>query len=119
MSKFNENFCLVQDYICTLGKNQRMESFYPQTLSRKLNIPLDLVLIELAKLEESGLVQLKYEVKHNEACVESTLCIVDDCQDLINTEYLCDLCGENITITYNDIYPLYFITDEYKKYLKN
>ena len=113
---FNENLCLIKDYVKSLAQKERVKSFYPHTISRKLNIPLELVVLELPKLIEEGCIELKYEIRcTNDLTTRNT---VDNYKELLNTTVFCDHCGEDIELSYNNVYPIYFITDEYKEYVK-
>lgn len=116
MSKFNANSVEIEDYVKEIAKKARIEAFYPQTISRKLNIPIDIVLIELASLKEDGRIELKYEIK----CLEdlNTIKTVDDYNKLIGEKVFCEMCGREIEINYNNIYPIFYINNEYREYIK-
>lgn len=118
MTEFNKNLCIIREYVADLASKRRINKFYPQTISRNIGIPLDLVLIELTKLVDDGLILLKYEIRCDEDSDLSTLCVVDNYIDLLNTKKFCEVCGNEIEISYNNIYPIYYIKDEYKEYIK-
>lgn len=115
MSGLNMNLCQIQDYVESLASKVRVNKFYPQTLSRKLGIPLELVAIELPKLIENGMLELKYEIR----CSDDLNVIdeVDDYKEFLDKTLTCDICGE-VEISYSNIYPVYYITGAYKEYLK-
>jgi len=111
----NVNLCQIKEYVESLARKERVKSFYPQTVSRKLGIPLELVVIELPKLVNEGLIELKYEIRCDEL---HTLETVDNYMDYLNNDLFCNICGEQIEIEYSNIYPIYYINDEYKEFLK-
>lgn len=116
MSRLNLNLCLIQDYVDTLASKQRVKKFYPQTVSRKLNMPLEIVVIELTKLIQEGKIELKYEIRCSEDL--NRIDNVIDYNPLIDDTRFCEVCGENVEITYSDVYPVYYISEEYKKLKK-
>lgn len=112
----NVNLCKIKEYVETLARKERIKSFYPQTLSRRLGIPLDLVVLELPKLVEEGCIKLRYEIRCNDDLC--TLDTVDNYMDVLDTKMFCYQCGEEIDILLSNIYPIYYITDDYKEYVK-
>ncbi|MDU6337425.1 MAG: hypothetical protein E6594_16775 [Clostridium sporogenes] len=116
MAKFNANSAKIEDYVEEISKKSRINSFYPQTVSRKLAIPIDIVLIELSKLSEEGKIDLKYQIR----CLDdlNTIQVVDAYEDILDKEICCNICGENIKVTYSNIYPVFYVNKEYKEYLK-
>ncbi len=116
MSRFNVNSAEIEDYVEEMAKNPRKDAFYPQTVSRKLNIPLDIVLLELSRLRDDGKIDLKYEIR----CLEdlNTIITVDDYNSLLEKELFCEMCGKEINITYNHVYPIFYINNEYKEHVK-
>lgn len=116
MSKFNASSLEIEDYVKEIASKARIQAFYPQTISRKLNIPIDIVLIKLSELKEDGRIELKYEIK----CLEdlNTIETVDYYDRLIGEKVFCEICGEEIEINYNNIYPIFYINNEYREYIK-
>lgn len=116
MAKFDANSIEIEEYVENVAKKSRIKAFYPQTVSRKLNIPIDIVLIELSKLVEAGRIELKYEIK----CLDdlNTIETIADYSKVINKKLFCEICGEYIEINYSNIYPIYYICDDYRNYLK-
>lgn len=117
MAKFNINSQRIKDYIEDMAKQARKISFYPQAISRKLNIPIDLVMIELTNLMNEGIVDLKYEIRCSDDL--NIIKTVDNYENIIHTELYCDECGNYVEITNSNIYPIYNINEEYKKYIKS
>ena len=116
MSKFNENAIEVQECVKSMALKSRMISFYPEAISRKLSIQLDLTIIELNKLCETGIIDLKYEIKclDNFDLVETVL----DYREYLGRSITCNQCGKVFEVGYNNIYPVYYITDAYREYVK-
>lgn len=116
MAKFNANSAKIEDYIEEVARKSRINSFYPQTVSRKLNIPMDIVLIELSKLSEVGKIDLKYQIR----CLDdlNTIDVVEQYTDMLDKEVFCNICGESIKVTYSNIYPVFYINKEYREYIK-
>lgn len=69
----NVNLCQIKDYVEAMARKERVKSFYPQTVSRKLSIPLELVAIELPKLVTEGCIELKYEIRCDELHIIKTV----------------------------------------------
>ncbi len=117
MSGFNTNAVEIEEYIREMAKKDRIKAFYPQTISRKLNIPIDIVWAQLMTLSnQGGRIHLQYEVK----CLEdlNTLTTVEECKAIIGKELTCEICGERIEVTYNNLYPIFRIDEEYKRCVK-
>lgn len=116
MAKFNVNSAQIEDYVKEVAQKPRIKSFYPQTVSRTLNIPLDIVTIELLNLIEKGRINLKYQIR----CLDdlNTIMVVSEYKSILNDEICCDICGSNIKVTYSNIYPVYYINEEYREYVK-
>ena len=116
MSTFNENAIEVQKCIESMALRSRIVSFYPESVSRKLGIQLDIIIIELNKLCDDGILELKYEIK----CTENFDLVntVIDYKEYLGTSILCKYCGEEFQVEYNNIYPVYYIAKEYKEYVK-
>lgn len=116
MAKFNANSAQIEDYVEEIARKPRVKSFYPQTVSRKLNIPIDIVIIELSKLVEDGKIDLKYQIR----CLNdlTTIKVVDEYKDILEKEVFCNICGESINVFYSNIYPVYYINKDYREYLK-
>ncbi|MGL4654635.1 MAG: hypothetical protein ACRCWM_01920 [Sarcina sp.] len=115
MYKFDANLARIEGYVEDSAK-KRIKSFYPQTVSRKLNIPIDIVIIELVELIKKGRIYLKYQIR----CLEDldTIETVHEYKEFLDKEMQCDTCGECIKVTYSNIYPVYYINEEYRDFVK-
>ncbi|MDF2610057.1 MAG: hypothetical protein K0R92_1531 [Lachnospiraceae bacterium] len=116
MSDLNINLCQIKDYIEYLARKSRVNYFYPQTISRKLYIPIDLIVIELSKLVNDGVIELRYEIRCSDDL--NIIDTLDNYDDLFNKKVHCEICGDEIEISYNNIYPVYYINPTYKDYVK-
>lgn len=116
MCKFNKNYKLIEQYIENAALSSKIMSVYPETISRRLGISIDLVVDEMIGIVNKGYVQVKYEIR----CVESLDVIeeVDDYRPLINKELDCTICGKNEIISYSNIYLKYVINKEYRDFIK-
>lgn len=112
---FNVNLYRIQDYVITLAKKKEIKYFYPQTISRVLDIPLDLVVDELTKLTSEGFIFLKYQIR----CKTDShiLYEIEDFNELLNKNIYCEQCGSNLNVTFDEIYPTYYISNELIEYL--
>ena len=64
----------------------------------------------------SQILEVKYEIK----CLIdlSTIKTVNDYNTLVGKAIFCDICGREINITYNNVYPIFYINKEYREYVK-
>lgn len=110
-----KDYYRVIKYIEKLAQNPYLESFYADAISRALIMPVDLVVVELDKLVHEEFLIQKYEIRRiPELDIVAT---VDDYQELIDTEVECE-DGVEI-ITYANIFPIYYISEEYREIVKN
>lgn len=116
MSEFNINAAEIQNCVENMACVTTLKSFYPESISRKLGVPLEMTMIELGKLCEDGKLILKYEIK----CLEDMhiLATVDDYEKKLGSYIGCDVCGEEIIVDYSNIYPVYYISEEYREFVK-
>lgn len=116
MGQFNIEQLQIKDYIEKLASNSRIKYFYPQTISKNIGMPLELVGIVLRRFIEDGYIDLKYEIKCSTDF--NTFTTVDDYKAYLGKEEFCDVCGETQEITYSNIYPVYYFNEEYKEFYK-
>ncbi|MDM0552390.1 hypothetical protein QTG94_14470 [Clostridium perfringens] len=111
-----EIFYEVDKYIEEIATLNRIEAFYPDLFSRKLNIPIELVMIALTDCVNNGKILLKYEIK----CLNdfTTIKTVESMENLLNQTIECTLCGEEFQIDYSNIYPKFYIDPKYKEFIK-
>ncbi|WP_283697440.1 hypothetical protein [Clostridium perfringens] len=115
LNKFNYNSQRIKDYIEYLSINFDEVSFYPKAISDILNLQLHFVISELNNLIESGIVNLKFEIRTTDDL--KLIKIVDRYCEILNQKICCS-SGETFIITEKNIYPIYFINKEYKDYIQ-
>lgn len=104
----------IKKFVERLASKSRLKSFYPESVSRALGISIDIVVIELGKLVQEDKLILKYEIRKIPEL--DILAIVDDYQSLIDT--IVDFDGEEYKVSYANIYPVYYIDSDYRKYVQ-
>ncbi|MGL4876136.1 MAG: hypothetical protein ACRC30_15965 [Clostridium sp.] len=111
-----EDFFKVDKYINDVACIGKVEAFYPQTVSRKLNIPLEIVMAELMKCVQIEKLHLKYEIR----CLTdlNVLKIADSIDELIGENVECNICGEEFQITPSNIYLKFYIDEDFIKEAK-
>lgn len=115
LNKFNYNSQRIKDYIEYLSVNFDEASFYPKAISDILNLQLHFVIAELNNLIESGIVNLKFEIRTTDDL--KLIKIVNKYHDILNQKICCS-SRETFIITEKNIYPIYFINKEYKDYIQ-
>lgn len=94
----------------------KVKSFYPESIQKAINLPLDEIVEKLEVLRHKEIVRLRFEVRcpNDYSVVES----VDDFRTIEGNIVECYKCGDSFEVTFQYIYPKYFITAEYCEYLK-
>lgn len=115
-----KNFLKVDTYINDIATIGKIGSFYPQLISRKLSIPLDSVMVELMKCVDNGKLIFKYEIR----CLDdlTTIKTLDGSENIYNilgNDVECPRCGDIFSINYANIYPIFYIDDEFRSMVKN
>ncbi|OAA94064.1 hypothetical protein [Clostridium coskatii] len=111
MSKFE-----IDSYVEKLAMNKNVQSFYPVAISKALNLQLNLVLERLNELVSIGYLKLKFEIKCD--CNFDTIEIVEDYTKYLGQEVYCEDCGTDVKITLENIFPIYYIEDDYRECVK-
>lgn len=114
-----KNFLKVDTYINNMSTIGEIDSFYPQLISKKLNIPLDLVMVELMKCVDNGKLIFKYEIR----CLDdlTTIQKLDGSENIYNilgNDVECPRCGAIFSVNYANIYPIFYIDDEFRSMVK-
>lgn len=106
----------IDDYIRQLASNQRIRSFHPNFISKRLGLPLNDVIKRLNYLSEGGLLDIKYEIR----CLDdlTILKTVDDYSSFLNKEMYCTRCDCDVQIVLENVFPIYVINEEYRNHLK-
>lgn len=91
----------------------KVKSFYPETILKFVDKPLDEIVPRLNELCKEDILQLKFEIR----CPQDayTVKIVDKIEPLINNYFECDKCGHEFKLDLNYVYPKYYISNEYKE----
>lgn len=99
-----------------------VQQFYPTSIPKYASdVSLEVAFDYLLKLCETGELQLLWEAKCPGGNVEFCLRRLDitcDYQKLLNNEYICDICGREIRLDKNHIFPVFKISDDYREYLR-
>lgn len=115
MNKFELNYS-IDNYIERISDSGIVRSFYPNAISKKINIPLTPVLERLSRLVDDGILELKFEIRCHEG--SHIIDIVDDYSDCLNKGNYCTFCGEETYIELSNIAPIYYISESYREFLK-
>lgn len=105
LNKFNFNSQRIKDYIEYLSINFDEASFYPKAISDILNLQLHFVITELNNLIESGIVNLKFEIRTTDDL--KLIKIVNKYHDILNQKICCS-SGETFIITEKKYIPNLF-----------
>lgn len=97
-----ETYEKVKEYINQKIKQKKVKSFYVYGIITKFNIEFSEAFAILNELCKEGLLTIKYEIR----CLNdlSVLITLGDFDSFIGSEITCYECGENITITIDNIY---------------
>lgn len=115
VNKFARN-ANIDAYVDELASHNFIKSFYPIAISKELNIPLTPVIERLNRLVLDEILILKYEIKCNE-CIH-TIDIVDDYSKYVGNEVSCKFCDEICNVGFDNIIPIYYISNKYKEFIK-
>lgn len=116
MGRFNANKIEIQQCVEQLARTKSIRSFYPEYICGVLGIPMDDVIIELKRLVEDGILELKFEIKSPESA--NIVKSVDDFNEYIGEDLEDIMTGEIFDVEYENIFPCYYIAKEYRDYLK-
>lgn len=116
MERYDEKYDEIRDIVSSMAMS-KYKSFYPEHIKGLIpELSLEDIVKKLEPLRQEGAVTLRFEIR----CPEdfTVLTIVDNYVELIGTEIYCRECNKEIYISEDNIYPKYFINDEYRNYLK-
>lgn len=106
----------IDSYIERLSNSGIIKSFYPNAITKALDIPLTPTLERLNRLVEDEVLELKFEIRCHEG--SHVIDILNDYSKYLDKEVYCIYCGEYVYIDMSNISPIYYIREEYKEYLK-
>lgn len=95
-----------------------LERFYPTAAAKATGLPLGAVFRQLVGLTHIGWLELVYEVRCNECNFTLALEHVLDPTELYEKEYSCHICGDDIEVTAENVYPVFFVRAEWSDTLK-
>lgn len=110
---FNQNGEIIREYIKKLALNKRLAFFYVTDISNNLLIPIDKCFEELNKLVSEEILYVKYEIRTLPDL--DVIEIVDNYENLLDTTIMFEDTEYNIS--YDNIFPIYYISDEYKRFV--
>ncbi len=106
----------ILNFVENLAISPYVDSFYPYTICRTYDLPLEDVLDSLNAMIQLGLLDLKYEIRcDNDANI---LEIVDKYSNYLGRKYYCYECNEEIEISIENVCPIFYITEKYKENMK-
>lgn len=112
---FNPKNQMVRDYVEKLAAKPRLISFYATEISNSLSITIEESFEELNKLVKEGILNIKYEIRTIPGL--DKIETVTEFQKIIGKKIEYD--GMEYIIMYENIFPVYFIDENFKDYLKN
>lgn len=106
----------IDSYVEKAALNKNIQSFYPVAIAKSLELPLNVIIDRLYELSKLGYLDLKFEIR-----CELDLDIiktVDDVSCYLGKQMYCEECNDYIEITMDNIFPVYYIKQEYRQYVK-
>lgn len=95
-----------------------IKGFYPTAVAKDTGLPLQIVFERLLRLTEDGKLQLQWEVRcPNYECIRN-IETVDDPSVIIGKIINCNLCGEEIEVTPDLVFPCFKINPVYKERIR-
>ncbi|AND84303.1 hypothetical protein GTH52_06910 [Clostridium tyrobutyricum] len=107
----------IDSYIEKLASNKNVKSFYPIAICKMLKFPIKLVINRLNKLVNMGYLKLKFEIRCDNFDIMD---IVDSYEDYLGKNIECEDCDSvtEFVIGLENIFPIYYINDNYREYIK-
>lgn len=91
--------------------------FYPTAITKATNTPLPDAFEYLLTLVQSGVLNIKWEIRcPNLDCLQ-TIKTVDSLDEIIE-EYIECGCGKEVLLTRDIVFPIFEINPDYKEYVK-
>lgn len=96
----------------------KVKSFYPESIQKLVNLPLDEIVEKLEVLRNEESLKLVLEVRcPNDFTVVKSIEVGELEQEKGRMEE-CYKCGQNFEVSLHHIYPKYLISEEFADYLK-
>lgn len=94
-----------------------LKKFYPTAVEKQTGLPLHIVFEYLLKLVTSGKLDLQWELRcPNYSCVR-TIRVYDELPTELGFME-CPICGEEIEITPDMLFPVFRISQGYKEHIR-
>ncbi|QYY44801.1 hypothetical protein ACKE5C_19020 (plasmid) [Aneurinibacillus thermoaerophilus] len=97
--------------------NSQVKHFYPTAAAKYTGLPLHLVFERLLKLVDSKKLVLKWEIRCPSYGCGRTVDTTDKLADKVGEELQC-VCGEDIEVITDIIFPVFELNPEYKEHIK-
>lgn len=108
---YDKNLKLIRDVVEKLASSM-VVSFYPESIRRRTNLPMAIVLEKLENLVTEGLIYAKFVVKCPIDYNEVAIC--DSYEEAKELEpQICLMCGEEFEVDDSFIYLEYYFDKEY------
>lgn len=95
-----------------------VERFYPTAPAKATGLPLGAVFRQLVGLAHIGWLELAYEVQCNKCSVSIAVERIADPTILYEREYACYLCGAEVEVAAENVFPIFFVRGEWSDGLK-
>jgi hypothetical protein len=95
----------------------KLNKFYPTYVSKATSLPLDITFKYLSEMAKKGRITLSWELRCEE-CYR-TLKTVENVIPFLNDELICKYCGEETTFNRDNIFPVFYINEAYKRQQKD
>jgi len=106
----------VDDWVQSVGLI--VDRFYPMAAAKATGLPLVAVFRQLVGLSHIGWLELAYEVRCNACNVSIAIEKVVDPTTLYENDYSCHLCGDEVEITAENVFPIFLVREEWSSGLK-
>lgn len=108
---YDKNLKLIRSVVESLASSM-VVSFYPESIRRRTNLPLGIVLEKLENLVAEGWIEAKFVVKCPIDYNEVAIC--DSYEEAKELEpQMCLMCGEEFEVDDSFIYLEYYFNKEY------
>lgn len=99
----------------------RMASFYPHYIAQKIGTSDQEIFQYLRELVLNNKLEMKWEVVCSTSGCMHSLGYYDDYKDVLGKQLICSVCGKEVDVTEDNIFPVFSFVKEYrnerKKYL--
>lgn len=107
---------MVDNLVEKIAMNNRIASFYPNTIAKITKLPMKVVIERLEKLSLVGYIEKKYEIRCNDDL--ELIKIINNCDNIIGKYIYCNGCDEEVEISLDNINIVYYVCEDYRLSLK-